>query len=273
MRIKAAPSRRPVRAPGRGPPLVIPPVRYPALPRAAADAAGFVAGGLGHRRRQARRPERRRRGRSRALAAHARCGEHPRGSRRATDGAVRYEPAHACGRLRRARRVTGSRRAIRPAPTRLAVDRRAPLGEDAIGVDRGVLRVDLGQLRGATPLPLPLAGGRHAAVGCESRRSRRAACTAPASTIRRAARGCATLPLSGDRAASPATPPSSRPAYACGTTCGNGWHSTPCAAATGRWRLRRGRRTPGSADGGARPRRWPPATSASSRWPRRIARR
>jgi hypothetical protein len=170
MRIKAALLGALCASQAAAQPLVIPPVRYPALPRAAGDAAGFVPAGwaivasksgdlngdgaadlvLLLRMRDA----------ANILAVPLGDGTEPFDTNPHMIAVAFAEP-------RGGYRLAVSNHGLFPRQT-WPWTGEDPLGEDTIGVDRGVLRVDFGHLRGASSFRFRWQAGAMRLIGYES---------------------------------------------------------------------------------------------------------
>jgi hypothetical protein len=151
-------------------PLVIPPVRYPALPRAAADAAGFVPAGwaiVASKRGDLNGDGAadlvlllRMRDAANIVAVPLGDGTEPLDTNPHMLAVAFAEP-------RGGYRLAVSNHGLFPRQT-WPWTGEDPLGEDTIGVDRGVLRVDFGHLRGASGFRFRWQAGAMRLIGYES---------------------------------------------------------------------------------------------------------
>jgi hypothetical protein len=148
----------------------LPPVRYPALPRAAADAAGFVPAGwviVASKRGDLNGDGAadlalllRMRDAANILAVPLGDGTEPFDTNPHLLALAFAEPR---GGYRLA--ATNHGLFLRPLVPWTGED---PLGEDSIGVERGVLRVDFGHLRGASSFRFRWQAGAMRLIGYES---------------------------------------------------------------------------------------------------------
>jgi hypothetical protein len=148
----------------------LPPVRYPALPPAAADAAGFVPAGwaiVASKRGDLNGDG------AADLALLLRMGDAANIlAVRSGDGTEPFDTnphmlAVAFAEPRGGYRLAASNRGLFPRPT-WPWTGEVPLGEDTIGVESGVLRVDFGHLRGASSFRFRWQAGAMRLIGYES---------------------------------------------------------------------------------------------------------